>query len=191
MDLPDYEKFATALRQVDGLSEPSEAHGTLVGLLAAAPEENWRERWVKLCVNADEAESPGLALPAAARPVMNAVFDGSVAGLADLQMRFQPLLPPEEAPLSERAQALGLWCQGFLYGFSMARPGSHEGLPPQVREVLDDLGRLAQVEPPQVDGDERDEAALVEIVEYLRVAAQLVHDELRLAAPRPDSDTRH
>lgn len=191
VDLPDYETFAAALKQADGLSEPSESHGTLVGLLAAAPEENWRDRWLKLCLQADDEGQSGLALPASSQPVLNAVFDGSVAGLADLQMRFQPLLPSDDAPLADRARALGLWCQGFLYGFSMARPGSHEGLPPQVREVLDDFGRLAQVEPPEGEGDERDEVALMEIVEYLRVAAQLVHDELRLATPRPDNDTRH
>lgn len=191
MDLPDYEKFSTALQQADGMSEPSESHGTLVGLLAAAPDENWRERWLKLCLHANDEGASGLALPASSQPVLNAVFDGSLASLADLQMRFHPMLPPDDAPLANRAHALGLWCQGFLYGFSMARPGSHESLPPQVREVLDDFARLAQVEPPEGEGDERDEVALVEIVEYLRVAAQLVHDELKLAAPRPESDTRH
>ncbi len=191
MDIPDFDKVSRALKQMEGLSEASESHGTLVGLLAAAPDENWRDRWLKMCLKADDSAQGVVSMPADASPILNAVFDGTVAGLADLQLRFEPLLPGDEAPLAERARALGLWSQGFLYGFSMARPGRHDSLPSQVREVLDDLARLAQVEAPEGEGDEQDEVAFAEIIEYLRVAAQLVHDELRLAAPQPDSGTRH
>lgn len=190
MDIPAYAEIESALRQAGAQSEPAESHGTLSGLIAAAPEVDWQARWLKVTLDAGNDDAAP-ALPASARPRLEALFDGTRAAMSDLQMRFEPLLPADDAPIAERARCLGLWCQGFLYGFSMARPGGHEKLPPQVREVLDDLGRLAQVEPPEGEGGEQDEAALMEIVEYMRVAAQLVHDELRLSEPVPGSQTHH
>jgi len=38
------------------------------------------------------------------------------------QMDFQPLLPDDEHALDARVEALGAWCQGFLYGFGAAAP---------------------------------------------------------------------
>ncbi|MEA5446570.1 UPF0149 family protein [Gammaproteobacteria bacterium AB-CW1] len=189
MNLPEYSKVSTAFRQAQALSEPAESHGTLCGLLAAAPEADWQEQWLRLSLNSEGQGA--VSLPASVRPVLDALYDATQAEMVDLQMRFEPLLPDDDHGIAERARCLGLWCQGFLFGFSTARPGSHEGLPPQVREVLDDLGRLAQVEPPQGEGSDEDEAALLEIVEYIRVAAQLVHDELKLKQGQPPTDTRH
>jgi len=185
-----YQQLAKALKQSDAMSEPSETHGTLSGLLAAAPEVDWRQEWFRLTVQGGQGQE-AVSLPAAARPVLDSVYLQTQAALSDLKMSFEPMVPPDDEPLQARVQALGLWCQGFLFGFSTARPGSHDGLSPQVREVLDDLQRLAQVEIPGGEGDEGDEAALMEIVEYVRVAAQLVHDELRLKSPDPANQTRH
>jgi ABC-type nitrate/sulfonate/bicarbonate transport system substrate-binding protein len=63
--------------------------------------------------------------------------------------------------------------------------------PDGVKTMLDDLARIAQVEQPDGEGNEQDEAALVEIIEYIRVASQLVHDELRLAGAPPASGRTH
>lgn len=190
MKLPEYDRISDALRQAGGLSEAAESHGTLAGLVAAAPDADWKAQWLKVTLDGGDAEQT-TALPASIRPHLDQLFDATRAALSDLQMGFEPLLPDDRTPMAERARCLGLWCQGFLFGFSMARPGGYDSLPPQVREVLDDMGRLAQVEPPEGEGSEQDEAALMEIVEYVRVAAQLVHDELRLSEPPVGSQTRH
>jgi len=190
VDIPEYNKVAAVLKQCEGLSDVSESHGTLTGLLAAAPDADWRGKWLQLTIHAGDS-GEAVSLPASSRPVLDALYDGTQAALSGLNMGFYPLLPDDSTTAAERAAALGQWCQGFLYGFSMARPGSHDGLPPQVREVLDDMSRLAQVEVPEEEGSEQDEAALMEIVEYLRVAAQLIHDELKLMEPSSMNQTRH
>ncbi|WP_253450788.1 UPF0149 family protein [Natronospira proteinivora] len=190
VSLPSHNEFARILKQAEALSEAAESHGTLTGLLAAAPEGDWRQQWLALCLQGGDQQGT-VPLSANARPLFDQAYDTTQASLADLRMSFEPLLPGDDSPMAERVHALGQWCQGFLYGFSVARPGGHEGLPPQVKEVLDDMTRLAQVEAPDSQGDEGDESALTEIVEYVRVAAQLVHDELRLKDPAPPNRTRH
>ena len=59
-----------------------------------------------------------------------------------------------------------------------------KGTPPlseEAGEALTDLARLAAASP-QDDGDEEDEQALVEIEEFVRVAALLLHGDCVLAA---------
>ncbi len=192
MSSPDYFSLADALRSADALSEAAEAHGTLAGMVAANPDQDCHHRWLMLSLHgSDQAAHSTPTLTDEARKTLHAVYHSTCAGLSDLQMSFTPLLPPDDFPLGEQARALGLWCQGFVYGFALGRPGTREVHSPQVREVLDDLGRMAEVEIPEDDGDEQDRAALVELVEYVRVAAQLVHDELRLSASGPGDAPTH
>ena len=40
--------------------------------------------------------------------------------LAAQEMEFEPLLPPDEAALAERVEALGAWLQGYIYGVGSA-----------------------------------------------------------------------
>jgi uncharacterized protein YgfB (UPF0149 family) len=48
--------------------------------------------------------------------VLQNVYDAMVRTLAGNDSAFAPLLPDDDAPLAERADALSMWCQGFLYG---------------------------------------------------------------------------
>src|SRR5690606_40031496 len=54
------------------------------------------------------------------------------------------LLPSDEAPLAERAIALGQWCQGFLAGFGLTARDTP--LSAEAMEVLQDLAAIAQIQ---------------------------------------------
>ena len=107
------------------------------------------------------------------------------------QMAFQPFLPHDDAPLVDRTDALALWCQGFLYGLSIGR-GVAGQTSDDVREAIEDLAQIARAGVSD-ESDEDDEVAYVELVEFLRVSAQLIFEELNLAQspPVPTSDTIH
>ena len=51
------------------------------------------------------------------------VYNSMVRTLVGNDADFEPLLPDDESPLSERADALSLWCQGFLYGLGSGTDG--------------------------------------------------------------------
>ena len=63
----------------------------------------------------------------------------------------------------------------------MRKAGATPKLSDEAGEALGDLAKLAAAQP-QEEGDEEDEAALVEIEEFVRVATLLLHGDCVLAA---------
>jgi hypothetical protein len=96
------------------------------------------------------------------------------------------MLPDDEQPIAERATALGQWCQGFLYGLGSSPIRDLEQLPGSIGEIVRDFTTLTQVGVNEADGLEDNESAYAELVEFVRVGAQLLFEELspyRSAAP--------
>ncbi|ROR34634.1 UPF0149 family protein [Inmirania thermothiophila] len=164
-----YERLERVLRQAGLGTGLADAHGVLAGLLCADAEAAWG-RWRRHL----RAEGLGGGVPEAE---LRALHDAAAAALAEeTGFGFTPLLPPDEAPLARRVAALGAWCQGFLFGLGAAGAGEVED--EAAAEALRDLWQIAQVSD-EVAADEADEAAYAELVEFLRVAVQLVREALR------------
>ncbi len=77
------------------------------------------------------APEPGTTVSVTTAGPLKSLFDQSRAVLEAREMEFEPLLPPDEATLDERVEALGAWAQGFLYGFGAAGPFKPGTLPRQ------------------------------------------------------------
>jgi uncharacterized protein YgfB (UPF0149 family) len=170
--LPDHAVLANALRSQGVAVDPSELHGSLCGYLAGAGRVD--VHWLQSLQI--EAETPAPA----DGPVetMRAV---TLAQMAQQDFGFGLLLPADEEPVGVRADALIAWCQGFLGGFGLAAPPTP--LSPDATEALQDIGRIAAADL-TYDGSETDEQALAEIVEFVRVAALLLHGDCTQAARR-------
>lgn len=89
---------------------------------------------------------------------------------------FSPLLPDDDYPLRERTEALGEWCQGYLFGLGAAGANLESIDIQDVADVLKDLAAFAKLRAEDVDED--DESSYMELVEYVRVAVLLVHAHL-------------
>ena len=169
--LPTLADVDAAARQLGLGLDAAELHGALCGWLAGGGAQT--PVWLAN-VLADDA-APAVA----ADSVLDRLRQVSAAQLDDRSFGFELLLPAADAPLSERSGALFDWCRGFLGGFGLAAghapPLSEEG-----SEALADLAKLAAATP-QDDGDEDDEDALIEIEEFVRVAALLLHGDCVLA----------
>ncbi len=166
-----FDELQRALVQSRALTDAAEAHGTLVGSLCAAP-----------CSLADwlaEILPEGRAEYSAADS-LRAVFESTSGALVDGELGFAPLLPADDAPIGDRALALGEWCQGFLYGLGsgVAVPEASE-LPGDAAEVLRDMTEITHVDVDPEDDPETSEAAYAELVEFVRVGVQLLYDQLQ------------
>ena len=142
-----------------------------------------------LCRQAPDAVDPVALLQdedahpdAAGREELLEVRDEASSALNDMQTSFTPLLPSDEAPLSERASALSAWCEGFLYGVAGRVKLDLKECSDEVREVLRDFTEFTRASIEADDDPETEESAYAELVEYVRVGAQLVYMELH---PRP------
>jgi uncharacterized protein len=150
----------------------SELHGALCGWLAGGGDDS--PRWLSQ-VLADDALTPP-----AAGSVLDRLREVSVAQIEDRDFGFELLVPEPEASLAERSSGLFDWCRGFLGGFGLAA-GADPPLTEESDEALADIAKLAAAIP-QDDGDDDDEAALIEIEEFVRVAALLLHGDCAMGA---------
>jgi uncharacterized protein YgfB (UPF0149 family) len=174
IDLPDHATLARALLAAGAATDPSELHGSLCGYIAGggrADASDWLQR---LHIEAEAA--------AAADTVLDSLRTATLAQFRAEDFGFEVLLPEDDAPLAERADALVGWCRGFLGGFGLA--GTPQGaMSADAAEALEDIGRIAASDL-SYDGSESDEDALAEIVEFVRVIPLLLHADCVQAAQR-------
>ena len=144
----------------------AELHGAMTGLLCADIHSTY-EQWLAALVAAEPvAFDPSVDAP------LRALFETTQHGLAGGDLSFEPLLPDDEAPLSERARALGNWCLGFLFGLAQTT-GSRQWTSDS-EELLRDFAEISQLEAAEDTDDEND---YVEIAEFVRVGVQLIRSE--------------
>ncbi len=162
-----YEALRQALARRPQALEPAECHGHLCGWLAASPRRD-PGAWMGAAAPGEDEAGEGL---------LRRLYAETEAALEDPSLRFYPLLPPEAAPLPQRAAALGQWCHGFLEGLAHGGLRQDQTLPEPVREALRDYSEISRLG--HQGSGEQDEAAFTEILEYVRMAALLIYEELR------------
>lgn len=190
--VPGFDQVAAALKAAGSPTHAAEIHGSLCGLAcllgpaSAAP-------WIAEVMEDAGPASPGAGIEAPLAE-LEALARATGASLEEGDMSFRPLLPDDAVVLTERADSLAHWCQGFAHGLVVggelgdAREALGEGL---MGEIIGDITELARV---AFTGDETEaegEAAYAELVEYLRVSVQLVFEEMLPVRERAASRGTH
>lgn len=165
-------------------ADASELHGSLCGYLAGGGL--LRQTTVLAALQLDgEATQPTAEDLAMLRRMARQCEDD----LADPELGFEPVLPADDRPLPERAEAMAEWCRGFLGGFGLAGTDAHAKLSDEAQEILRDIATIAASSFDYGEEDE-DEDALIEVQEFVRVGAMLLHTECTAGA-QPSSGTVH
>lgn len=166
----NYEQVRRLLSESRAVTEPAEAHGTLAGALCATGAYRL-EDWLA------EILPDGRAAGVAVAPLRE-LYDETRAALTGTQMQFELLLPDDGQPIELRTEALTLWCNGFVYGLGTSRAPDPEHLPGDAGEIVRDLAQIMRAGVDEREGLEANEAALAELVEFVRVGVQVVFEEL-------------
>ncbi len=176
---PLYAEVEAMLERIGSLGGPAELHGMLCGMLCGDPA---LERAIWFDAVRDELIDAASPLDAAGCGVLEQLFLAARIQLTDETMGFDLLLPDDDELLAERTEALGAWCQGFVYGLGRCAGSSLGALSGEAKEFLDDLREISRVGFDAEQTDEADEVAYSEVVEYLRMGTLVILDALR---PRP------
>lgn len=183
---PDHDTLERLLGVSPLSGGASEAHGIYCGLLAVdAPEP--QARWLaELLPALDDAgkgaASAGDTPPATdlsvqdCRDALIALADHTREQVQGERMSLDPLLPPADRSLRERAVAVHDWARGFLFGLGLAGVDARALSDPN-REVFDDFVELTRMDLDDLDDGEANEQALAEIIEFIRVAALLFYED--------------
>ncbi|MBV9619598.1 MAG: UPF0149 family protein [Gammaproteobacteria bacterium] len=173
---PDYKDVQQLLERQHSLADAAEAHGTLAGCLCGAAGYRF-EDWLHEIL---PAAGGGAAEP------LRELYGATAGALLQPDMEFELLLPTDAQPLEERTAALAQWCQGFLYGLGAGRITDASQLPGEVGEIVRDFTEISRAAVDAAQGEESNEAAYAELVEFVRIGVQLLFEELagaRRAAP--------
>lgn len=171
-------ELGTALVQMQLSVSASDLHGSLTGYLCAGGRAGPRH-----VLDALQLESEDARVGDQAHALLERLYRDCVQQLQDPQLGFAPLLPGDDVALEERADGVVEWCRGFLGGFGLAG-GTPKKLSADGNEVLGDLGTIAASQL-TVDGEDGDENALVEVIEFVRVGVLLLYAESGAAADGP------
>ena len=174
--LPDYEQLRDTLVNAGAVVALTELHGGLCGALCAGGVPA-AQRWLADCLDDMDLDAAAVAEELAE------LVSASARMLVDGDLKFEPLLPGDDAPLDEQVQALALWCHGFLGGVGVAAAAAArtaaEGA--TLKEILGDFAEISRagLSEDEAAGQGQPDFALAQIHEYVRVSVLIVYEELR------------
>ena len=103
-------------------------------------------------------------------------YQNSLNDLEDISFLFQPVLPDDELPLTERLVAVGEWCSNYISGVGEGM-GDEFDVSVDGKEALEDISAIGQISV-DFETDEDGERDYAELIEYIRIAVQLVFADL-------------
>lgn len=175
--LPNYEELCRILNKTPHKLHPSQAHGLISGTLCG--DSKRKPAWEELITGGPETTKT--------HGILQQLYDTSAKQLEDFLFDFQLVLPSDDESLPMRAEALTLWCQGFLTGLQMANIKIVDREPGEVTEAINDLIEIAKMNYEDVVANDEDEEAYMELVEYIRMAIILIYQNMREANPLKNS----
>lgn len=174
-----YGELGEALSRIGYTEDAAEYHGTLCGALCVKKPEQ-----IDLLHLLDVGGREPLTPDARAQAALVRLREESLVALQDSDMIFMPLLPDDDAALAPRVRALAAWCEGFLFGLASRKGLDLSACSEDAREILRDFTQFTKASAEEEEA-EIAENAYAELVEYIRVGAQLIFMELR-HPPTPD-----
>ena len=186
IQLPEYYTFIESIGILGLPFSGSEIHGVMCAYLCAGAIKEGEAYLRALMTNHQDA---GLRNAALALFGLYAVSQQQIAGF---NFEFQLLLPDDDAPLLDRAQAFSEWCEGFMQGMRMAGITGEQFHDEEAEEAFQHLAEFAELDCDSLQVNETDERALMEVSEYARMAVLQIYLDLHAEhRPKERSETAH
>lgn len=192
----DHDRLDDALKRCGASWDAAQTHGLLTGRLAVAGVAAGPEWLIQVLEGTDETND----LRSECQKMLDTLYQSTFWQLSERLSEFAPLLPDDDNDASQRTAAMAHWCEGFLHGLVSAKHGDvlRDRLAAEpLADIIRDLLQITRAELDDSTDEETNEAAYTELVEYLRVAAQLTYEELSEirhsadSSPESSHDTMH
>lgn len=171
--LPGYEATEQLLQQHQVALTTAEMHGLISGILCGG---NHDDSWKTLV---SELTNDGLSFPQALAQPLLEIYQITRNTLEDEGFMFQLYLPDDtqdNVTVFQRADGLAGWVNHFLLGLGVVQPRL-EKTQGELKEAIDDLRNIAQLGYDEDEDQDQLAQSLEEVVEYVRVAAIMCHNE--------------
>lgn len=168
--LPSFQDLNQALSETSLKLHASQVHGLISGMICGNPDPN--AAWEELVTGEKDSSEKTHRL-------LQSLFEISASQLDEFLFEFDLLMPADAEGLPIRAEALTLWCQGYLTGLKLAKVQMINRQPGEMTEAINDLIEIAKMNYEEVVANEEDEEAYIELIEYVRMTVILIYQNLR------------
>ena len=172
--LPEFDQLADIYWRLGVVQSPSHLLGYWIGRLAVGDTVGDPEQCLEqTALLIDAVEPPNQE----EGPVLLSLYGACQSQLSSEAMDLQLLMPDDEADIGQRIDSVGQWCQGFMAGFAQGgkeiqQTKGQQSYSQDVSEGLSDIAAISQISlSDEDDAAEQREQNIIEIMEYLRVAA--------------------
>lgn len=183
----DQLRWALALASSPDAAGVSESHGLITGLIAGQPDldvDHLWLHWVGLNLDVEHDIDDPADPQASHREHLEAALEDTQKHLQSAEMTFEALVPAMDQTLAQRTEGLAHWCGGFLAGFGASGAVVKDKQATEVLGLLSEIARASseadESNDSSTDDLEAEEEAFVELVEFVKVAVLLLHEERRL-----------
>jgi uncharacterized protein YgfB (UPF0149 family) len=179
LQLPDFDQTLAISAGDLNAMELSECHGISCGLLCRQPMSQ-ADSYLSLLESLQMVKEPDHQLA----NQLSELHKATDSQINDEQLRFELWLPGDDELLEDRTEALAQWCTGFLAGLGSGNQQTTDMFSEEVTDALSDIEQIARAEMTSDGESEEEEAALAEIIEYIRVVILMMKEELSPPSPQ-------
>jgi yecA family protein len=162
--LPSYMAFTASISALALPISASELHGVMCGYLAAGSMKQGEAYVRALVLKRDEHATRTITM------ALFELFTISQHQMAQMGFDFQLLLPDDDSSLETRAQAFSEWCEGFIQGLRASQVDYTRLDDDDIEDAVLHLSEFARLDYSALAIGEEDEKALMEVIEYARMA---------------------
>ena len=173
----EYDTLEDSLKRCGANWNAAQTHGLLTGRLAIAGVAAGPDWLLHVLENVEQSN----ALRTECQKHLDTLYKATFWQLSERLSEFEPLLPDDQDDVGYRTEALGHWSECCLHGLVSAKHGDalKERLAAEpLSDIIRDMLQITRAGLDEESDQEENEAAYVELVEYLRVSAQLCYEEL-------------
>ena len=175
----DFEKLDSLRKSASIDMKLSEAHGGICSQICF--DNDYFEEFVPLD-QSDDGASVSVQIGAYRKALLK-IIDENGKTLKDGDLDFELIIPDENYTIQARAEALSIWCQGFIDGVSFLL--SEQGLKidqsenKESFEIIEDFTQISTLDSHSINEEVDEELALMELIEFVRLSVQMIYDEFR------------
>ncbi|WP_428086830.1 UPF0149 family protein [Candidatus Thioglobus sp.] len=167
----DYDNLKSVLHTLNTDDSISSAHGILCGFVCVKPDLSLDE-WLNEILVSIELDNINEKL---AHEELAQIFNETLSQLNDETLDFQLLIADEDARLSEQANTLIEWCQGYLVGLGLQKVSTTDE---DALEMIKDFSEISKLDAQLLD-TEQNAQDLNEIIEFVRMGVLLIQETLQ------------
>jgi uncharacterized protein YgfB (UPF0149 family) len=162
--LPSHDQLIDDLSTLELDIDVSHLHGLLTGLIVAGASEQAENFLRSLILN-----KTGPAFHQSTNALFS-IYTVTQTWLNNFGFEFEMILPEIDIGLPERIMAFSNWCLGFLEGLQMSGLSLDDFENEDDIEILQHFEDFSQMDVEDLDFDNEDEKAYVDVTDYARLA---------------------